>query len=234
MISEEKTANAWWSFDLAHYGASPGVVAACCGRTHKWAKHLVEAAGGEVAKKKIVNRTQSFEQGPERKAHVHVVVQANYALRHEQEIGAPERLVRVYRAYRRVVGQVILTVDEVHELLYNVLGERGAESWPCTSCDVTRYVVGANWSRCPGCELKELLVCVACDGAIHREKVTRGRKTRKCYKCRARRGRGRIRRAGTAGGAAGPRQLRLVGLTSPGDTAPPTDPARRTASRSDR
>ena len=216
MLTHEKASDSHWAFELARFGASPTVVAVCCGRTRKWAKHLVEVAGGEATRRMPVNRERTFASEPYRKAHAHVVVRLSYGL-----TGAPrppERLALIYVAYRSVESPAIFSIDEVHDLVFNVLEEGGAEVRACASCRQQWYSVGDSSPMCPACEARALYVCAKCKGPVQREEGKRGRPATRCDKCRERRPPRR------AAAAANDRQLVLLGLTSPDDSVQPTGP----------
>ena len=218
MIACDESADTSWAFTLAEHGASPRTVAACCGRTRKWAKKLVEAAGGDTTKRTTVNWARAFQRDPYRKAHAHVVLRAHFTL--GAAIRAPERLALLYRAYRATVGAAILTIDEVYELIFNLLEERGADKRTCSQCNQQWYLVGESCLICPGCEAVEVYVCSKCNREIKRDVPRRGRPPRHCDDCRVVR-----TRAPPPGASRGEdRQLRLVGLTSPGGNASPTAP----------
>ena len=232
MLTNEEASDSWWAFELARFGASPSVIAACCGRTRKWAKHLIEGAGADTAKHRPVNRRRAFERGPYRKAHAHVVVRIHFEMK--EAARAPKRLALLYGAYRMVSSPAILSIDEVHELVFNVLVERGADSRVCSLCRQTWYLVGESCATCPACEALVVYVCAKCGGAVDREKGKRGRPTHYCDNCRDVRRRQRPSRARRAQSQVSDRQLRLVGFTSPDGSEPPIVPPTLRASRSGR
>ena len=171
---------------------------------------------------------------PARRGHVHIVLFMHFSM--AEDIPAPERLVRLARAYRAITRPPIFCVDELYELVVNVLAEQSAEMRTCTKCAQPWYEIATSAFACPACQGFELYLCKQCGGAIPAEgpqegegfEHRRGRPRSYCARCPPLRA--RARRAKTAGRRARAAQPRAFPvLTSGDDTARPTAPPTRRA-----
>jgi len=119
------------------------MIASVCGRSRRWGRNVLAAAGVPPARRIMpVSRERSFMRDPARRGHVHIVLFMHFSM--AEDIRAPERLVRLARAYRAITRPPIFCVDELYELVVNVLAEQSAEMRTCTKCAQPWYEIATS------------------------------------------------------------------------------------------
>ena len=202
MGSRAESESREWAYRLADHGASARVIAEVCGRTRRWARKIVADTGATNLKRRtVVNRERTFELDAPRRAHTHVVLRVYFAS--PGGANAPERLWRVYTAYRSIVRGKLFGLDEVHELVDGVVAEGAVVKRVCGKCGQGWYQISAGWIKCPACEEFQAYTCKACGTALPVEEPEngagfaprRGRPRDYCDNCStgSRRGRQRLK-----------------------------------------
>lgn len=191
MATREAARSVVWAYELADHGATAAVIAAACGRSRRWARGVVERAGGPAPKRvHSINRERAFGQNPVQRAHAHFALRARASA---DSISDPaERLVRVYRAYRLIAGSPMFSIDQVYELTERIWDEGGVSTRRCTKCGQDWFQATIGSLLCPACEAFDAHLCAECGAPVSSRieevlrtgrRPNRGRPRNRCDNC---------------------------------------------------